>query len=390
MSVSRKLSVLGRVAVIGVAVSAAFLGACASDPGPEDVAGTGDLDLVGQRDAKWSTTSIPVCWTALSGSGAVEQSLMQLAMSEFSKVGICFKGWKRCDASTPKPAIRIAVDTEHASAGAAGWSYVGPVTWNYTPSEPTLWLHPNYAKSSLIHELGHAIGFHHEHEREDNQNECWANETSLKKSDGSLVFLTPYDRNSVMNYCGQDTLSSQDIQGMRAFYGTTAVTCGGGTGGGTGGTTPPPPVTDLHGKVFRLKAVHSGKCVDVYNGVTGAAYIKQWGCHEGLNQRFRFIKQTDGTYQLQAAHTTNMCVRAMRDANGRYTDGAAIYQQQCVSTFYSVRWTVKQLGNNLVQFVNAKSGKCMDVASVSKADNANIYQWGCHTGDNQKFLLEPR
>jgi hypothetical protein len=36
------------------------------------------------------------------------------------------------------------------------------------------------------------------------------------------------------------------------------------------------------------------------------------------------------------------------------------------------------------------SGKCQDVYGASQSDAANVVQWACHGGDNQKLLLEDR
>ncbi|WP_107100916.1 family 43 glycosylhydrolase [Streptomyces graminilatus] len=38
--------------------------------------------------------------------------------------------------------------------------------------------------------------------------------------------------------------------------------------------------------------------------------------------------------------------------------------------------------------VNRKSGKCLDVSGNSGADGANIHQWTCHGGANQKWRIE--
>jgi hypothetical protein len=36
------------------------------------------------------------------------------------------------------------------------------------------------------------------------------------------------------------------------------------------------------------------------------------------------------------------------------------------------------------------SGKCLDVYGGSKVDGANVQQWSCHDGDNQRWIFKPQ
>ena len=75
-------------------------------------------------------------------------------------------------------------------------------------------------KTIAVHEFGHALGFGHEQNRSDAPDWCQAE----KQGKSGDIFITPYDLNSVMNYCnpkwnGDGQLSDLDIQGLQAWYG---------------------------------------------------------------------------------------------------------------------------------------------------------------------------
>ncbi|XXT24236.1 M57 family metalloprotease [Sorangium sp. So ce429] len=86
----------------------------------------------------------------------------------------------------------------------------------------------------LRHELGHTLGFRHEHTRP---------EAGTCFEDDSWRALTTYDSASVMHYpqCNGSadwnlTLTAKDIQGAQALYGLPAGGSGGSGGGGSGGS----------------------------------------------------------------------------------------------------------------------------------------------------------
>jgi hypothetical protein len=75
-------------------------------------------------------------------------------------------------------------------------------------------------RSIAVHEFGHAIGFAHEQNRPDTPGEC----TQKPQGQDGDVMLTPWDKNSVMNYCNpvynnDGNLSPDDITALKKIYG---------------------------------------------------------------------------------------------------------------------------------------------------------------------------
>jgi hypothetical protein len=151
---------------------------------------------------------------------------------------------------------------------------------------------------------------------------------------------------------------------------------------------------------YLLKAVHSGKCVDVYNNeTTNGANVQQWTCSGGTNQQWEITDCGGGIHLLKAVHSG----RFMNVYNGATpptgSDNGANVQQYgntytCATAPGNVKFKFTDMGSGSGQYqLQAQhSLKCVDVNGGSGAtgDGVNITQWSCSgTATNQRFTLQP-
>lgn len=136
------------------------------------------------------------------------------------------------------------------------------------------------------------------------------------------------------------------------------------------------------GGVYVLKAVSSGKCVDVTGASTaGGANIEQWDCNKKANQQFKFTSKTGG-YEAVAMHS-GLCLDVYGASNA---DGAKIGQWGC-NAHTSQRWKLVSKGSGQYQLQALSSGKCLQVAGNSATRGASIQQWTCAEKASQKFTF---
>ncbi|MBW3538129.1 RICIN domain-containing protein [Candidatus Parcubacteria bacterium] len=90
-----------------------------------------------------------------------------------------------------------------------------------------------------------------------------------------------------------------------------------------------------------------------------------------------------GTYQLVAKHS-GKCADVVPNSN----NGANIHQWAC-HTGDNQRFDLKTVAGSYYKYklVAKHSGKCVDV-NPRLDDGAGIYQWACHAGANQTFALQ--
>src|SRR5439155_23200877 len=114
----------------------------------------------------------------------------------------------------------------------------GTIAMSFFPPDPKnrrrlliapSWLNFDRKVGVLTHELGHVLGFRHEHIRTEAPQGCG------KEDLGFDVPITEYDRDSIMHYiCGGInpplTISALDREGVRACYGTRNLAAGFGVG----------------------------------------------------------------------------------------------------------------------------------------------------------------
>lgn len=81
-------------------------------------------------------------------------------------------------------------------------------------------------------------------------------------------------------------------------------------------------VIDAGGRFFAMRALHSGKALDVIGGsAADDAVLQQWEPHGGANQQFQIVSARDGYLKIIARHSG----RAL-DSRGAYANGAEVHQ----------------------------------------------------------------
>lgn len=91
------------------------------------------------------------------------------------------------------------------------------------------------------------------------------------------------------------------------------------------------------------------------------------------------------TYEMSAKHS-GKCLDVSGASNNT---GANIYQWDCHGG-PNQRWTLTDKGGGYYTVTAQHSGKCMDVEGAGQGNGANVYQWDCHSGPNQLWMFIPQ
>ena len=191
------------------------------------------------RTAIWKQAEIPVCWENISDGRQDDRQLVQRAVAEtweaFSKVR--FTGWAQCVPNNL--GIRIVIEDKGALPMFAPRTlFLGNLNdgkknamrlnftfqkWGRTCSAGGEDFRQTCIRSTAIHEFGHALGFAHEQNRDDTPRDCRTKQ-GPSGDNGDDIDLTPWDPDSVMNYCRniyvKDLhLSKFDTFALQQFYG---------------------------------------------------------------------------------------------------------------------------------------------------------------------------
>jgi hypothetical protein len=186
------------------------------------------------RAALWANPVVETCWENPSENFQAQMSRVQQAIGDTWQAAskLRFTGWRQCPPTSAnnQQVIRIQIDDSDPNNGPrtlglgkqlAGVPHGMLLNFTFLRWGTGCQTMTDYCiKAIAVHEFGHAIGFAHEQNRPDKPGEC------MEPPQGSSgdVLLTPYDPNSVMNYCNKKynndgQLSDLDKQAVQLLYG---------------------------------------------------------------------------------------------------------------------------------------------------------------------------
>ena len=139
--------------------------------------------------------------------------------------------------------------------------------------------------------------------------------------------------------------------------------------------------------IYTFTNVNSGKCLDVYNGLTAeGSNIGQWESN-GLNpQQFKAVKTSDGYYKLLAACSNyKMAVTVKGGKNSNNTN----IELSKDADSDSQKFAFIKNSDGSYSIVTKVSGfkKAIDVSGASKNNGANVIQYNNKYSNNQKWKL---
>lgn len=182
---------------------------------------------------------VPVCWETpgFDREKAIVKAAVRGTWERNS--GISFAGWGDCPRSGPEKFVRVATSSQDGNnAGANGATYgLGMAVLKSAEDGAGRLLPPRSMIMTFnadgsadqgrveyigVHEFGHVLGFVHEQDTPGNVEGPAHCDSTANEPDARS--LTPYDRDSVMNYCNKDgnmkgNLTATDIAGVQAVYG---------------------------------------------------------------------------------------------------------------------------------------------------------------------------
>jgi hypothetical protein len=147
---------------------------------------------------------------------------------------------------------------------------------------------------------------------------------------------------------------------------------------------------------YAIRTAHLQATEIAYNSTANGAALAQTGFdYNKMNQRFVFEPVGTGAHaDLKAIATAvySMTVQhsgmAIGVSSGSLGDGVSVVQQPYVASDDRFHWYVTPADSSRYQFINRRTGKCLDMADPYNANSAYV-QRACSIAESQRFFFTP-
>jgi hypothetical protein len=173
--------------------------------------------------------------------------------------------------------------------------------------------------------------------------------------------------------CGWEILDTSGQQNFTMNSYSVTITSGGGGGGNL-----------ISNGTYTLTNVNSGLVLDVPGGSTAnSVQLDQWSSNGGSNQKWTLTNLGGNVVELTSQNSGKAV-----DVYGWSTANGGVVDQYTYAGQNNQKWTVISVGNGAYELSNVNSGKALEVQASSKSNGGLIDQNAYSGSANQKWTIK--